>query len=321
MTAQWFDAYSQFLDLPDGERPPHYYELLGLELFCAHPERIEHAVRKQFRRIKPFEEHPDRATREAIQDVMTRIAQAQGVLTDSDKRTAYDAELAQRLGIDRDGLLASRMAARVPEYALTVTAGPGQVGDCLELAPDTTFTLGRDPQCVLALASTRIGLLHGQLRCVGEHWTYSHMDKSRLSLINEERTSHRLLEDGDGIAVGGYMLRFARIARRAKRAKPPGPPITLIITKGPSVPDAIFHALAFEETLIGNDETALWQLPDAMVSRHHCRITGEGGQWAVRDLGSTNHTLVNGRRIAAARLGDQDTMTLGRFDIKVRIRA
>ena len=86
MNAESPDLYSEYLDLPAGPRPPNYYELLGLELFCIHHERIHQAVRKQFRIIKRFHDHHDRDTREAIQDVMNAIATARVVLTDPQQK-------------------------------------------------------------------------------------------------------------------------------------------------------------------------------------------------------------------------------------------
>jgi hypothetical protein len=81
-TPAGFDPYAEFLHLPPGPRPPHFYDLLGVELFCAHRERIEHAARERYRLIKPFQDHRDRQTREAVQTIITRIANARIVLTD-----------------------------------------------------------------------------------------------------------------------------------------------------------------------------------------------------------------------------------------------
>jgi hypothetical protein len=49
-------------------------------------------------------------------------------------------------------------------------------------------------------------------------------------------------------------------------------------------------------------------LQDSQASRHHAEITEQGGQYYVRDLGSTNGTIVNNQRISGSQLlktGDQ----------------
>jgi pSer/pThr/pTyr-binding forkhead associated (FHA) protein len=54
----------------------------------------------------------------------------------------------------------------------------------------------------------------------------------------------------------------------------------------------------------------------ALVSRVHCRLTAlGGGELEVQDLGSTNGTFVNGRRVETARLASGDTLRVGRVDL------
>ena len=321
MSLDWLDdPYAEFLDLPLGDRPPHYYELLELEIFCAQRERIEHAVRKQFRKIKPYQDHPDRRMREAIQDMMNQIASARVTLSNFDHKEAYDCELAERLGIDRHAILASRMATPVPDFALTVTAGPSGVGDTVELATDTLVTIGSDPHCMITLGSSRTAPLHGELRYRAGRWTYVQVAKGALSLVGDERVTEHELADGDRLEIGGYALRFRSMAAVRKVVSESAHPLTLIVTRGPSVPDAIFSAMPPESVLIGECETALWQLAGSLVSRHHCRVTFERGAWHLADLKSTNGTYVNGKRIARCELGDRDTITVGSFEAVTRLR-
>ena len=59
-------------------------------------------------------------------------------------------------------------------------------------------------------------------------------------------------------------------------------------------------------------------LPKGNVSKHHCRLLLQNGQLVVEDLGSTNGTYVNGRKIAeATSLGASDKVFVGDFIIRV----
>lgn len=69
-----------------------------------------------------------------------------------------------------------------------------------------------------------------------------------------------------------------------------------------------FELPAWEPQLIGRSSEAL-RISDQTCSRRHAELTPDKGQWYVRDLGSTNGTYVNGRRLGSEpvllRLGDQ----------------
>jgi S1-C subfamily serine protease len=60
---------------------------------------------------------------------------------------------------------------------------------------------------------------------------------------------------------------------------------------------------------------------DGAVSARHAHLVRDAGGWALRDLGSTNGTYVNGRRVAAPTpLKDGDRITLGRGGPLVEFR-
>lgn len=60
-------------------------------------------------------------------------------------------------------------------------------------------------------------------------------------------------------------------------------------------------------------------LPDPGVSRHHAEVLEESGGWCkLRDLGSTNGTLVNGATVTEHRLQDGDRFQLGNTLIEFR---
>jgi hypothetical protein len=61
----------------------------------------------------------------------------------------------------------------------------------------------------------------------------------------------------------------------------------------------------------GNDHV----LEDALVSQWHCEIVLEGGFILVRDLGSTNGTFIEGRRIDEATLYPGQVLRIGPLDL------
>ncbi|MDB5330467.1 MAG: putative two-component system sensor histidine kinase [Phycisphaerales bacterium] len=81
--------------------------------------------------------------------------------------------------------------------------------------------------------------------------------------------------------------------------------LTLLVLQGPDkgrrfeLPDAI--------ALVGRDSRQL-PLTDNTVSRRHCELLPQDGNWILRDLGSSNGTYVNGARVekvVVLKVGDQ----------------
>ena len=56
----------------------------------------------------------------------------------------------------------------------------------------------------------------------------------------------------------------------------------------------------------------------ALVSRIHCRFTlSKANQLELEDLGSTNGTFVNGRKVSKSTLNNGDTIKVGRVEFRV----
>jgi hypothetical protein len=65
------------------------------------------------------------------------------------------------------------------------------------------------------------------------------------------------------------------------------------------------------ELLIGRDAGCDVVLAHATVSRRHIGLHFRDGHWILRDLGSTNGTLVNGTPVRRCQLQPGDRLTLG----------
>ena len=69
---------------------------------------------------------------------------------------------------------------------------------------------------------------------------------------------------------------------------------------------------------LGRAPRADFVVDAALVSRVHCRFTlDQGNQLELEDLGSTNGTFVNGKKVAKATLNDGDKLTIGRVSFVV----
>ncbi len=68
---------------------------------------------------------------------------------------------------------------------------------------------------------------------------------------------------------------------------------------------------------IGRSADAEFIVAAALVSRLHCQFTATADTLQVKDLGSTNGTFVNGKRVSAAELREGDTLSVGRLDLIV----
>ncbi|MEU1041226.1 FHA domain-containing protein [Streptomyces sp. NPDC005551] len=69
---------------------------------------------------------------------------------------------------------------------------------------------------------------------------------------------------------------------------------------------------------IGRDPASGLRLNHETVSRVHAELSRQSGLWVLRDLGSTNGTTVNGRRvIGAAVVRDGDQVAFGRMAFKL----
>ena len=68
---------------------------------------------------------------------------------------------------------------------------------------------------------------------------------------------------------------------------------------------------------LGRGPSADFVLDASLLSRLHCRVSVEDDQLIVEDLGSTNGTFVNDRRVTCVVLNEGDRLRLGRLRLIV----
>lgn len=79
------------------------------------------------------------------------------------------------------------------------------------------------------------------------------------------------------------------------------------------------HPLRKSRTVIGRGSDADITVADPGTSRKHVEILWDGQRGMVRDLGSTNGSTLDGRRITEAALSPDQTVRIGSTDIVFRV--
>lgn len=111
--------------------------------------------------------------------------------------------------------------------------------------------------------------------------------------------------------------------RKRETPRGPGPAadflalfrVTVVVTSGPAAGSE--HAVDREVTSIGRGPGADLVLPDDTLSREHCALEVTADGLRVRDLGSLNGIVVNGRETKVASLKHGDRFRAGEHEFQV----
>jgi two-component system cell cycle response regulator len=105
------------------------------------------------------------------------------------------------------------------------------------------------------------------------------------------------------------------INRELQKAKEQ--PACLILIKG--TPQGHRYFITADEMVIGRDPAADISIPDNSISRKHARIKQSGGSVTIEDLGSSNGTSVNSKKLEPGNvvtLSKEDMIKLGNSIVK-----
>jgi hypothetical protein len=174
---------------------------------------------------------------------------------------------------------------------------------------------------------------------VGELQEYlaEHARRERYSLLTPPRV---LVLTDDDLAVGEFGIGTRLVADEASAERPPAdlpleaPQHTMVYRAPVPVPedeepaepepepvqakvtfDGKTRTITAPRAVLGRSRDCDVRVNDANVSRRHAEFRHEDDAWWIVDLGSTNGTVVNGRRAERERLRNGDRITLGATEI------
>lgn len=91
----------------------------------------------------------------------------------------------------------------------------------------------------------------------------------------------------------------------------------ILETNDPSIDRVTFRLPPGSVKTIGRSPGAEFIVEAALVSRLHCQLMATADSLQLKDLGSTNGTFVNGKRVKTAELKDGDKLSVGRLELIV----
>ncbi|HEX5387728.1 MAG TPA: adenylate/guanylate cyclase domain-containing protein [Gemmatimonadales bacterium] len=87
----------------------------------------------------------------------------------------------------------------------------------------------------------------------------------------------------------------------------------------PASPGPSFDLPVGRTLVIGRGLSSDIAIPDPTISRRHAEVTAGPDGVAVKDLGSSNGTCINGSRITTGRLGERDSVTFGKVLFQLEV--
>lgn len=178
-----------------------------------------------------------------------------------------------------------------------------------------TVTVGRAADNSLVLPDPAVSRYHLRLTTRDGNWEVACLSPARIN--GQPAPACAALAHGDELAIGTSILRFLT---QGEAGQPFASQRTVCVSlasalEGTTAADTRCHRtvqLPSGTIIIGRDPgDGGLALPSPVVTRRHAELQFDGAQAVVRDLGSTNGTYVNGRRLTTATVLPEG----GRLDI------
>jgi ABC-2 type transport system ATP-binding protein len=218
----------------------------------------------------------------------------------------------------------------MPEVTLAIVEG-GESGR--EFPLTGTVLIGRDPGADVVVADSEASGRHASFQLVDGGVVVEDLGSTNGTFVNGRRVSgSQRLAAGDRVQLGNTVLEVRGLAPAAVSAQPlveglqptrvrqiPTLPVLVLVAgqqAGTELPVG-------GQVVVGRDPGVADVVldGDTEISRRHASFAAAGAGLTVQDLGSTNGTFVNGRRLAqdAVTLGNGDRVELGETVIEIRL--
>jgi ABC-type multidrug transport system ATPase subunit/pSer/pThr/pTyr-binding forkhead associated (FHA) protein len=187
-----------------------------------------------------------------------------------------------------------------------------------------TWSVGRDPSCDIVAGHKSVSRRHGEFVVTDGSWVYRDLASANHSWVAGRPVTNLTITGNTEIGLGRdskVVLRIGLEPSAARAGRRPAAKATAAPHPGstpwrPAAPTRMLSMTGRELTIgrvPGNDVV----VDNLLVSRHHASIRRlSEGRFEVVDLGSTNGTFLNGRRIVTSQLREGDLISVGGHDFR-----
>jgi len=172
------------------------------------------------------------------------------------------------------------------------------VGKEFDLEKTGSLTVGRSPDCDITIDDTQASRRHCTVIRLQSGYEVSDLGSTNGTLVNSTLVKKQKLRHGDVIRIGAVELAFDDPSSAGAAAEPAVG--YLVYAKGDRKGEKI--ELTAQRTTIGRKPTNTVVIDDPVSSSYHCEIVRGLNGYTIRDLGSTNGTLVNSEMVTEAQL-------------------
>lgn len=192
-----------------------------------------------------------------------------------------------------------------------------------QAAHGASIGLGRDPSCQVAIdgeSCPSVSNLHASIEMADGRFVIVHRSRSNKTLLNDAPVeTSRGIKAGDRVKLGYTGPTIELLALESPSAEGHGKTIQadakhLALLRGTQDAQRIEIR---QGGVIGRDEKCDFRLDHPHVSRAHAALATDRDQVAIADLGSSNGTFINGRRLTRqAALDPGDRVDIGPFSLR-----
>ncbi len=208
---------------------------------------------------------------------------------------------------------------------ITVTDEQGQRQEFSFDAP--RIRIGRDADNDVVLDSPASSRHHAEIIRELGSWKIVDLGSTNGIKVGDSKVPDLFLTDGISVVLGEHTLTFSIAETAADKTVLLGPgamaqalaqeaerlrePPALYLAYRQQGQRRSLKIVAGARYVIGRSPDADLVIDDSRVSKRHAVVYSEGGGFQVRDLGSSNGTLVNGRRVDQGPLAAGDEIFIG----------